>query len=223
VWCKRLIDTALLLNILAAIGGIGGLGVVIGVAHWLGKKFAEVDGGFRLINEKLGSLDKRVSLLEERVGSLENRVNTLEADVRKLGEKIDTMDRKFISLFTDLVHSIKHSTEFLIEVLSYESIVRKEAAEPTKSEIRRIYSSLEYRYSHKVNPFMKQDLERMKYLIEKEELTYEEAEELRQLAEKACKEYCHEIPEIWKIYWYAVAWKGIALRLQRERSEKKSA
>jgi hypothetical protein len=112
------------------------------------------------------------------------------------------MDRKFISLFTDLVHSIKHSTEFLIEILSYESIVRKEAAEPTKSEIRRIYSSLEYRYSHKVNPFMKQDLERMKYLIEKEELTYEEAEELRQLAEKACKEYCHEIPEIWKIYWY---------------------
>jgi len=51
VWCKRLIDTALLLNILAAIGGIGGLGVVIGVVHWLGKKFAEVDGGFRLIDE----------------------------------------------------------------------------------------------------------------------------------------------------------------------------
>ena len=61
----RLIDTALLLNILAAIGGIGGLEVVIGVVHWLGKKFAEVDGRFRLIDEKLGSLDKRVSLLEE--------------------------------------------------------------------------------------------------------------------------------------------------------------
>jgi hypothetical protein len=133
------------------------------------------------------------------------------------------MDRKFLSLFTDLVHSIKHSTEFLIEVLSYESIVRKEATELIRSEIRRIYDSLEFRHSYKVNPFTKQDLERMKYLIEKEELMYEEAEELRQLAEKACKEYCHEIPEIWKIYWYAVAWKGIALRLQKERSEKKSA
>jgi hypothetical protein len=72
------------------------------------------------------------------------------------------MDRKFLSLFTDLVHSIKHSTEFLIEVLSYEPIVRKEATELIRAEI-------------------------------------------------------------WKIYWYAVAWKGIALRLQKERSEKRLA
>jgi len=77
-----LIDVALLLNILVAIGGIGGLGVVVGITHWLGKKFAEVDGRFRLIDEKLGLVDKRVGLLEERVSSLENRVTTLEVDVK---------------------------------------------------------------------------------------------------------------------------------------------
>ena len=44
-------DIALLLNILAAIDVTGGLGVVVGIAHWLGKKFAEVVGRFHLIDE----------------------------------------------------------------------------------------------------------------------------------------------------------------------------
>jgi hypothetical protein len=38
-----MVDTIMLLSIVSAVGGLGGLATVIGIAHWLGKKFTEID------------------------------------------------------------------------------------------------------------------------------------------------------------------------------------
>jgi len=54
----------------------------------------------------------------------------------------------------------------------------------------------------------------------KDELTYEEAVEFKELAGRLVEEYGREFPELWKVYWYAVFWIGASLRPQKERMEK---
>jgi len=43
------IDVNTLLDLLAAIGGLGGLALIIGVAYWLGNKFTEVNYRFKRV------------------------------------------------------------------------------------------------------------------------------------------------------------------------------
>ena len=44
-----MIDVNTLLDLLAAIGGLGGLALIIGVAYWLGNKFTEVNYRFKRV------------------------------------------------------------------------------------------------------------------------------------------------------------------------------
>jgi len=64
------------LNLLAAVGGLGGLATVIGIAHWLGKKFFEIDYRFRLIDERFEQIDKRFDDLKNYIDSRVERLAT---------------------------------------------------------------------------------------------------------------------------------------------------
>ena len=66
----------LILNLLAAVGGLGGLATVIGIAHWLGKKFSEIDYRFRLIDERFEQIDKRFEELKNYIDSRVDRLAT---------------------------------------------------------------------------------------------------------------------------------------------------
>jgi len=50
------IDANTLLDLLAAIGGLGGLALVIGVAYWLGNKFTEVNYRFKILERRIERL-----------------------------------------------------------------------------------------------------------------------------------------------------------------------
>ena len=51
-----MIDVNILLDLLAAIGGLGGLALVIGVAYWLGNKFTEVNYRFKILERRIERL-----------------------------------------------------------------------------------------------------------------------------------------------------------------------
>ena len=70
------------------------------------------------------------------------------------------------------------------------------------------------------NPFSKEEVRRLEELISKDELTLDEALELRELARKAIREY-GEYPEAWKLHLYASIMVGLALRrrMEEERRE----
>ena len=109
----------------------------------------------------------------------------------------------------------------MIEMFSYEGILRKEAANLMKNEITRIFNTFTTRLTlMSPNPITKEELLEIKKYIEKDELTYEEALRFKELAAKLVEEYGREFPELWKIYWYAVFWVGASLRLAKERREK---
>lgn len=192
---SQVMDLNLILTLLAAVGGLGGLSTIIVVAYWLGKKFTQIDARFE-------RLEERVSRLEERLSGLE---------------------RRMLSLFVDFAQTIRAVHEFMLEVFCYEGLLRREAASLIRTELRTHLDLFLTRLhlTGSSNPLTREELQyivkRIRELLDKEELTYEEAQELKQLALRLCEEYGREYPDLWKIYWYAVMWVGLSLRLQMER------
>jgi len=76
MWGVLEVSVELILNLLAAIGGLGGLTTVIGIAYWLGRKFTEIDYRFRLIDERFEQIDKRFDDLKNYIDSRVERLAT---------------------------------------------------------------------------------------------------------------------------------------------------
>jgi len=150
-----------ILDVLSAVGGLGGLLSIMGLAYWLGRRFAQID---------------------ER--------------------------------FNSLRRSVKSVNEFMVDFLSYEGVLRKEASELLRREMSRVLS---------VNPITdvltEEERRRLKELLEKDELTLEEADELYRIADKLVEEVGDKYTEVWKLLWYSRFWIGYNLRKQRERGK----
>jgi hypothetical protein len=150
-----------ILDVLSAVGGLGGLLSIMGLAYWLGRRFAQID---------------------ER--------------------------------FNSLRRSVKSVNEFMVDFLSYEGVLRKEASELLRREMSRVLS---------VNPIVdvltEGERRRLKELLEKDELTLEEADELYRIADKLVEEVGDKYTEVWKLLWYSRFWIGYNLRKQRERGK----
>jgi hypothetical protein len=76
MWGVLEVSVELILNLLAAVGGLGGLATVIGIAYWLGRKFTEIDYRFRLIDERFEQIDKRFEELKNYIDSRVDRLAT---------------------------------------------------------------------------------------------------------------------------------------------------
>jgi hypothetical protein len=59
-----------LLDLLSAVGGLGGLSLIICLAYWLGRKFTEIDSRFKLIDDRFKLVDDRFDRLERRIDRL---------------------------------------------------------------------------------------------------------------------------------------------------------
>jgi len=82
VGCEE-VSVELLLDLLATVGGLGGLATVIGIAHWLGKKFTEIDYRFRLVDERFKAIDERFEDLKNYIDSRINRLATAFTDYQE--------------------------------------------------------------------------------------------------------------------------------------------
>jgi hypothetical protein len=147
--------------------------------------------GFLWLGRRLGLLEGRLSLVEARLGA---RLDSLEVRLSSLESRFNIALRIFRS-----------SQEFLVDLLAYEGLMRREAYILARSEIQRLFTVAV------VNPLTEEEKRRALELLNKDELTLEEAQELYRLADKVVEEYPDRV-EAWKLLWYSRFWIGYNLR-----------
>jgi hypothetical protein len=183
-----------ILNVLATLVPI--LATLGGMTYWLGRRFAEIDSRFR-------EIDKRFAEIDEEFKKLRSYVD----------EKFDDLKAYIDRRITRLGEAFRSYQEFFIEYLTSQGFLKPLEASMLKNEAARIVRLAA------MNPISKEEWRRIKELLEKEELTLEEALELRELARKVTDEHGDK-PEAWKLHAYASIMVGYALRKMKEKEER---
>ena len=115
----------------------------------------------------------------------------VKARLRAMEARLDSVARATMDQF-----------EFFAEFLGYRGVLDSRDVFFVKGELARLA---------RVNPLTEAELRRIRELVEREELTLEEADELRELARKFVVEH-GDMPGAWKLLIYASIMRGIALR-----------
>jgi chromosome segregation ATPase len=228
-------DTALdewyinIINILAVLVPV--LSSLGGISYWLGKKFTEIDQRFEDIDQRFRSIEERFKAIDQRFIEIDERFKKIDQRFEELNKRIDVIERdlndlrryvdqRFASLerhidtrLSRLGEAFRSYQEFFIEYLATQGFLKPLEASMLKNEASR-FIKLAF-----MNPLSKDELRRIKELLDKDELTLEEALELRELARKVTDEY-GDRPEAWKLHIYASIMVGYALRKMREKEEK---
>ena len=165
---------------------------LITLAYWLGGKFASIDERFARIDERFERIDERFKSIDKRFEEIKTYV-----DLR----------------INRLAEASRAYQEFFIEYLSVKGLLRPSEASMLKGEIER------FTRLSTMNPLTREEWEKIRRYLEKDELTLEEALELRRLARKVTDEYGDRI-EAWKLHIYASIMVGWALRKKLEEEGK---
>ena len=125
---------------------------------------------------------------------LGSRLTKVEKDIERLGEGLGR-----------LANAINGVGEAIVDYLGFRGVLKPEEATYLKSDIKRITSIA-------TNPFTEAERRRLLELVDKDDLTLEEAEELHELARKFYREYIEKTPDAYKVLLYAAAKHGEVLR-----------
>jgi hypothetical protein len=186
------------------------------LAYWLGRKFAQIDARFKAVEGSVNALrrefDEKISSLErryyEKLGLLEERFNEKLSSLEKsFDEKLSSVERKVGSV----AEAARNQLEFFTEFLGYRRVISWRDVTFVKGEL--------YGLSAAPNPLTKEEAARLKELLDKEKLTLEEADELREIARKLVREYGDRVGEAWKLLIYASIMRGLALSELEEPEE----
>jgi len=164
-----------------------------------------------------------VSLIMTTLVTLVPVLSTLGAMTYWLGRKFAGMDLKFREIdrrfeaferhvgsrILRMAEAFRSYQEFFVEYLAAQGMLKDGEASMLKNEALRLMRLAS------TNPLTREEWERIKRYLEKDELTLEEALELRELARKATDEY-GDRPEAWKLHIYASIMVGRAIRRLRE-------
>ena len=159
------------------------------ITYWLGRKFAEIEARFGRIDEKFRDVDNRFANIDHR---FEEVMKHIDLRVSRIAE------------------AFRSYQEFFVEYPAAQGMLKDGEASMLKNEALRLMRLAA------TNPLTKEEWERIRRYLEKDELTLEEALELRELARKATDEY-GERPEAWKLHIYASIMVGKAIRRLREK------
>ena len=172
------------------------IGMLGGGLFWLGGEFREIRMRFKEIDERFRQIDGRFNELK---GYVEGRFNELKGYI---DSRVNRLSEAFSSY-----------QEFFIELLMTEGIIKPERAVIAKNEARRIM-----RLATSTNPLTKEEWKRLGELLDKDpnDLTYEEALELRELARKVIREYM-DYAEAWKLLMYASMMVGLTKKKREEQ------
>jgi exonuclease VII small subunit len=172
---------------------------LITLAYWLGGKFASIDERFARIDERFKSIDRRFEEINKRFEEVNRRFEEIKAYIDSRINRLAEANRAY--------------QEFFIEYLSVKGLLRPLEASMLKGEIER------FTRLSTMNPLTREEWEKIRRYLEKDELTLEEALELRRLARKVTDEYGDRI-EAWKLHIYASIMVGWALRKKLEEEGK---
>ena len=189
-------------------------------------RLASVEERLARLEERVGNVEAGVAELRGRVAGVENRLAQLEERVRGVEEGLSSLREDFTDFKARVAarfdrleervermgRAVRSVNELFIDLLGYEGVLRAEAVTFAKSELARVLELAE-------NPLTKEEKERLKQLLEKDDLTLEEAQELYKIADKLVEEHGDRI-EVWKLLWYSRAWIGINWRRMAEQRRK---
>jgi hypothetical protein len=171
---------------------------IASLAYWLGKKFTQIDERFKIIDEKFKVIDEKFKAVDERFNNFERAING----------RFDAMERRINSI----MEATRNQLEFFTEFLGFRKVIEQRDVTFVKGEL--------YRLSSTHNPLTKEESIRLKELLDKEKLSLQEADELREIARKLVREYGDKIGETWKLLIYASIMRGIALsELEEEKRQ----
>ena len=172
------------------------IGMLGGGLFWLGGEFREIRMRFKEIDERFREIDRR---FDELRGYVDGRFNELKGYI---DSRVNRLSEAFSSY-----------QEFFIELLMTEGVIKPERAVIAKNEARRIM-----RLATSTNPLTKEEWKRLGELLDKDpnDLTYEEALELRELARKVIREYM-DYAEAWKLLMYASMMVGLTKKKREEQ------
>jgi len=189
-------------------------------------RLASVEERLARLEERVGNVEAGVAELRGRVAGVENRLAQLEERVRGVEEGLSSLREDFTDFKARVAarfdrleergermgRAVRSVNELFIDLLGYEGVLRAEAVTFAKSELARVLELVG-------NPLTKEEKERLKQLLEKDDLTLEEAQELYRIADKLVEEHGDRI-EAWKLLWYSRAWIGINWRRMAEQRRK---
>jgi len=187
-----------------AIGTISAVATSTAIlAYWLGRKFAEIEKRFAEIDRRFEYVDKKFEEINRRFERVDKRFEEVESRLEEVVRRV----MELVERFDDLAQATRDQFEFFAEFLGFRGVLEARDVEFVKAELGRL---------SRLNPLTEEELRRIRELVEKEELTLEEADELRELARKFVKEHGN-VPGAWKLLIYASIMRGIALRKRRQR------
>jgi hypothetical protein len=110
-----------------------------------------------------------------------------------------------LSLVVNLTRSVGDLTRSISDLRERLTRIEEGIERLTTPNTRRIASTA-------TNPFTEAERRRLLELVDKDDLTLEEAEELHNLARKFYREYIDKTPDAYKVLLYAAAKHGEVLR-----------
>jgi len=179
------------------------IGMLGGGLFWLGGEFREIRMRFKEIDERFRQIDERFREIDRRFDELRGYVD----------DKFNELKGYIDSRVNRLSEAFSSYQEFFIELLMTEGVIKPERATMVKNEARRIM-----RLATSTNPLTKEEWKRLGELLDKDpnDLTYEEALELRDLARKVIREYM-DYAEAWKLLMYASMMVGLTKKKREEQ------
>ena len=151
--------------------------------------------------------------LTRSVGELRGRLTGVERDVEALRSEVR-------GGFNRLANVITSANEVMIGYLGLRGVLNQGDVGFLRTVIKGLVSTAT------TNPLTEAERRRLLELVDKDDLTIEEAEELHRLARKFYEEYIDKTPDAIKVLLYAAAMRGITYRkygalenLQRQSSQ----
>lgn len=234
------------LSLLSALGGIGGLATIMGVAYWLGRKFAQVDERFKHIDNRFAQIDNRFKQIDNRFKQVDERFKQIDERFRQIDNRFEQINKRFEQTdnrFDGIENRLESMNLELKRISTRLGRMESHTLKLTRAirsinefmvdilgyegVIREEAVKLIKREADRIlsftelNPLTKEEKIRLRELLKKDKLTLEEAEELYQIADKLVEEYGERI-EPWKLLWYSRFWIAYNLGKMRKKANVKS-
>jgi len=143
----------------------------------------------------VASIIASLATVAYRLGS---RLTGVEKDIEGLRRDVNAG-------FNRLANVINSVGEIIAVYLGSRGVLKLEDVYILRTVIKGLASTA-------TNPFTEAERRRLLELVDKDDLTIEEAEELHRLARKFYEEYIDKTPDAFKVLFYAAAMLGITYR-----------
>jgi MoaA/NifB/PqqE/SkfB family radical SAM enzyme len=134
--------------------------------------------------------------VEELREEVRKEVSGLRTDINSLRKDIEELRSEVRSGFSKLANTIDSIGEAIIEYLGIKSILDPNEARFLRAVIKNLATTT-------TNPLTEEERKRLLELVDKDDLTIEEAEELYRLARKLYREYIDKTPDAFAALLYA--------------------